>query len=163
MAHDFEDLHDIDALDDGELHDLIRQEMEDMPELDPDDVEVQVSAGAVTLAGRVGTEQELQRVEQLVADVLGIRNYRNEIVVDALVRGEAPQAADDAAAERPSDVEPHPGGVGERTSDTADHLIEDLAGESHGTEDVGRAIERGIAYEPPTRPVQEGHRSAEDH
>jgi hypothetical protein len=163
MARDYEDLHDIDALDDRELHDLIRQEMEDMPELDPDDVEVHVADGAVTLAGRVGTEQELQQVEALVADVLGIRNYRNELVVDELVRGEAPAAADVAVEERPIDVETQLGDTGDRTSDTADHLIEDLEAESHGTQDPGKATERGLSYEPPTRPVQEGHRSAEDH
>src|SRR5436309_1133866 len=99
MERDFEDLHDIDSLDDRELRDLIIQEIGEYNELDPDLVDVSVNNGHVTLSGRVGTEQELQEIEHVVTDVLGVERYSNELVVDELVRAEAPEAADEAAAE----------------------------------------------------------------
>ena len=53
----------------------------------------------MTLTGRVGTEQEIQQVEQILLDVIGITEVSNELVVDELRRGERSEAADEAWAE----------------------------------------------------------------
>ena len=87
MPGDYEDVDDIETMDDEELRDRILEEFEDYGDLDPDLVEVRVERGRVTLSGRVGTERELQQFEHVVTDVLGVRDVSNEIVVDELVRG----------------------------------------------------------------------------
>jgi hypothetical protein len=155
MAGDFEDVHDIDIMDDGELRDLIIQELGEYSQIDPDLVEVSVEGGAVTLSGRVGTEQELQQIEHVVTDVLGIERVNNEIVIDELVRAEAPEAADDAVAlER--EAQPMLGKRPDNVEDSAAHLVENLEGEMYGTQDVQQATEEGLSWEPPEGPVQEG-------
>lgn len=158
---DYEDLYSIGDLDDEELHDLIVQELSEYPELDPDLLDIQVEDGFVTLAGRVGSEAEVQEIEQVIGDVLGIANYSNEVVVDELVRVEQSEAADEAVAED-REVEAQTGEEGELTDAQADHLIEDLPGQLYGTHNVQAAISRGEAYEPPDRPVQEGSWSEEN-
>ena len=162
MADDFEDLYDLDSLDDTSVYDLILQELHEYPDLDPDLVDIQVENGFVTLSGRVGTEQELQVIEHILTDVLGIANYSNELVIDELARAEAPEGADDAVIED-EEVEAQLGEEGDRTETTADHLFEDLPGELWGTHDLQKAIEQGEAYEPPDRPIQEGSWSEERH
>jgi len=162
MATDFEDLYDLDNLDDQEIADLIYQELEEYPEIDPDLIDVEVEDGFVTVTGRVGTEWELQVVEHVLTDVLGIANYSNELVLDELVRGEYSPAADEAVAED-LEVEAQIGEGAGQTDPSAEHLIEDLAGELYGTHDVQQAIEFGEAYEVPDRPVQEGSWSEEAH
>ncbi len=161
MPGDYEDVDDIETMDDEELRDRILEEFEDYGDLDPDLVEVRVERGRVTLSGRVGTERELQQFEHVVTDVLGVRDVSNEIVVDELVRESYSEAADEAAAEQASSG-PRSGGA-DRTSDTADHLLTDTAAEQFGTDDVREAIERGYAYEPPREPIQEGSESNERH
>lgn len=161
-SHDYEDLYSIGDLDDDELHDLILQQLSEYPELDPDLLDIQVEDGFVTLAGRVGSEAELQEIEQVVADVLGIANYSNEVLVDELVRAEQNEAADVSVAED-REVDAQIGEEGEATDPQADHLIEDLPGRLYGTHNVQAAISRGEAYEPPDRPVQEGSWSEENH
>lgn len=162
MPGDFEDLYDLENMDDAEIASLILEELGEYPDLDPDRVDVQVEDGFVTLAGRVGTEQELQEIEFVISDVLGIANYSNELVVDELVRVEYNAGADDAVAED-EEVESQLGEEGRATEPTADHLLEDIVGELYGTHDAQRAIERGEAYEAPDRPVQEGGWSEENH
>lgn len=162
MPADYEDLFDLDNLDDDEIYDLIMQEVSEVPELDPELIDVQVDDGFVTLMGRVGTEQELQQFEFLVSDTLGIRNYSNEIVIDELVRAEYSEAADDAIIED-EEAEAQLGESGERTDPQADHLMEELEGEQFGTHDMQRSISRGEAYEAPDRPIQDGSWSEESH
>jgi hypothetical protein len=161
-AEDYEDIPDIDSLDDEELGALIRQELSDYPELDVDLIEIAVAGGRVTLTGRVGTERELQEFEHVLTDVIGIREVENELVIDELVRQDNPEAADVAATELALDKGPTGAGA-DRTSETAEHLMRDTAGEQYGTDDVGEAVERGYAYQPPTGPIQEGTRSRENH
>lgn len=163
MPTDYEDIFDLENLDDDELRDLIAQQIGEMPELDPDDVDVQVDDGFVILSGRVGTEQELQQAEHVLTDVLGIGNYSNELVVDELVRGEYSEAADDAVAEAEEATSTMLGEPGERTDPQAEHLLEELDGEQFGTQDAQRSVSRGEAYEPPDRPIQEGTWSEEQH
>ena len=162
MSKDFEDIHDIENLDDDSLRELVYQELTEYPEIDPDLVDVEVDNGRVRLSGRVGTEQELQQVEYVVSDVLGVQTVTNDLVIDELVRGERPEAADDAAAADRA-IEPQLGRGEERTSDTASHLIEDSKAEMFGTQDVQEAVAGGLSYEPPDRPIQEGTRSRENH
>jgi hypothetical protein len=162
MEQDYEDLFDIEYLSDQELRDLVYQQLREYPDLDPDLVDVQVQNGRVLLSGRVGTEQELQEIDHLLTDVIGVAELNNELVIDELVRGERAQAADSALAE---DVEGDPqlGTGATRTEDSARHLMPDTAAELYGTHDPQQAVQDGLAYEPPDRPVQEGTWSREQH
>ncbi len=162
MPGDFEDLYDLENLDDEEIASLILEELGEYPEIDPDAIDIDVEDGFITLSGRVGTEYELQVVEQVVSDVLGISNYSNELVLDELVRIEYPAGADDAVVED-EEVEAQLGEEGLRTESTAEHLLEDVEGHAFGTHDYPRALERGEAYEAPDRPIQEGSWSEENH
>lgn len=162
MPRDYENIHNIDDMGDQELEDLIAQELREYPDVDVDDLDIHVHGGFVRLAGRVGTEQELQVVSQVVTDVLGIRSYSNEIVIDEMRRGQMPEGADEEVA-RDATIVPQMGSNAEQTSDTADHLLEHLDEELYSTHDLGQAIQDGMNYEPPDRPIQEGSWSEENH
>jgi hypothetical protein len=161
MARDYEDIDAIDSLPDDDLRELIAQRLSDGSDYDAERVEIRVEDGHVFLEGRVGTEQELQIIEQVVTNVRGDgEEVTNDIVVDALVRGERAEAADDAAVED-MQADPVLGEGAHRTSDTAAHLLDDEAHDLHGTRDPTEAIERGFSYNPPDGPVQEGSWSEE--
>lgn len=162
MAEGYEDVYDLDSMDDAEVRDLIRQQFEEYPEFDAQRIEITVEDGFVTLSGRVGTEMELQRAEAIVADVLGIKEFSNELVIDELTRGELSEAADEAVAQD-SEATDVMGGGGEQTEPSAEHLLEDTETELYGTQDMGDAIEQGKSYNPPDRPTQMGTRSVENH
>lgn len=162
MADDFENIYDIEDMDDQEIEDLIVQELREYPDLDADSIQVRVEDGFVTLGGRAGTEQEMQEVEHIVSDILGIRDYSNEIVVDEVARAEYSAAADEAAAEAAEESSP----LGDRqtaTEDTAGHLLEHLESEMLGTRDVQEAVGEALPYNPPDHPLQEGTWSEENH
>lgn len=161
--NDYEDLYDLDDLDDTELAELIEQELSEYPGMDGDLVEIEVEDGFVRLIGRVGTEQELQSIEQVVSDVLGVQRYANELVIDELVRAERSEAADEAVAQEREASETVLREPAAQTDPQAQHLLEDTATELYGTQDMSRAISDGAAYEAPDRPTQEGHLSKEDH
>jgi hypothetical protein len=163
MAHDYEGIYDLESMDDGEIRELIEQELSETPDLDPDDLAVHVVEGRVTLEGRVGTEAEYQAAEHVVTDLIGIKDVRNDIVIDELRRGEQSEAADIAAGDRAGRSDSGSDGPGDRTSDTAAHLLEDTAGDQFGTSDVSEAISEGRSYNPPDNPVQEGTWSKENH
>ena len=164
MAREYDDIHDIANLDDGELKDLVLQELREYPDIDVDLVEVNVDQGQVRLSGRVGTEQEVQTVEQVITDVLGINNVQNELVIFDAVRGQRSEAADEAAVEEmEADAQFAAGGGATVTSDTAQHLVEDLEAEHFGTHNAQEAVERGTSYEPADRAIQQGSYSIEDH
>jgi hypothetical protein len=162
MAGDYEDVYDIEEMDDGELRDLILQKLEEEAAVDLERLEIRVADGNVTLEGRVGTERELQQIEQVVSDMLGISDAHNDVVVDELVRAERADAADEAAAEDAAADAPL-GEGGHRTSDTADHMLADTEHDQFGTSNPQEATERGFSYNPPQRPEQEGTRSEERH
>ncbi len=156
MAHDFEDLHDLDDLSDDELRDLARDALREHQLLDADDITVRVEDGVVILAGRVGTEAELRVAERVITDRLGVEQVENELVVDALRRSESPEAVDDHLAD---EAEREGLLLGDRTrplSPEASHLEEDIDARLFGTTDVGNAIEEGNAWIPPTGPTPEG-------
>ncbi len=159
MAHDFEDIHDIDDLNDDELRALVRTHLAADPSVDEADISVSVEDGVVKLAGRVGTEGEMQIAEHIVTDVLGIERFENEIVVDQMRRAESPEAIDEHLV----DEEEHEGLLlGDRAvslSPEAEHLEEDLDERLYGTTDVGRAIADGATWNPPESPTPEGRDS----
>lgn len=94
MASDYEDLYDIDNISDADLRELVLQELHEHPEIDVDFIEISVQDGEVRVAGRVGTEQEVQQIEHVLTDLLGASDIHNELVIDELVRGERSEAAD---------------------------------------------------------------------
>ncbi len=162
MPRDYENLHHIEDMGDQEIEDLVAQELREYPDVDVDDLDIHVERGFVTLGGRVGTEHELQVVSQILTDVLGVEHYSNEIVIDEARRAQMPEAADEEIA-RDATIQPQLGAGAEQTSDTADHLLEHLDEELYSTHDLGKAIQDGLNYEPPDRPIQEGSWSEENH
>lgn len=155
MVRDFEDLHDLDDLDDTELRDLVRERLADNGGVDMDNVTVRVREGVVHLLGRVGTESELRVAEHVLTDGVGVTRYENELVVDALRRTKAAEAADDAAADDEANSSILGDGDRQQSSEAA-HLEEDLGAELYGTRDVQDAIESGESYSPPDRATPEG-------
>jgi hypothetical protein len=162
MPRDFENLYDIEHLSDPDLKDLILEKIREEEELDADAIEVRVQNGTVRVSGRVGTEEEIQEIDMILADELGILDFANEVLVDEAVRAEHSEASDDARVEDEA-VEDELGESGKRTESTAEHLMPDPEGELYGTRDLQRAVERGESYNPPDRPPQLGSRSRENH
>ncbi len=156
MEKDYEDIDEIDELTDGELRALVRDRLEEQVAFDPNDVDVAVRGGVVRLSGRVGTEQELRIIEHVVTDVIGIKDVRNDLVVDSNRRAESPVPIDEHLV----DEELHEGillGDRPRQDDPeAEHLHEDIRPELFGTTDVQEAIEGGIPWNPPDGPTPEG-------
>jgi hypothetical protein len=163
MVRDYENIDDIDSLTDDELTDLARERLEQTTEIDTEAVEIAANAGRIELRGRVGTEGELQRIEHVLTDVLGIDRVTNDLVVDPLVRDLQPDAADTANIERNDDVRTAMSGGDDRTTDSAEHLLPDQAAEQFGTHDAREAVERGYSYDPPDGPIQTGTESRERH
>lgn len=155
MARDYEDLRDTGDLDDDELRALVQDALAGTDGVDAENVTVQVVGGLVLLSGRVGTVEESRVAERVLSDVLGLGEFRNELVVDALRRSEEPEAADDeaVAVEEQDDILGDPP---DQQTDTADHLAEHLQEEMFGTRDVHEAIEAGESYSPPDGPTPEG-------
>ena len=162
MAQEFNPF-DLTDMTDDEIYDVVVQHLGEYPELDMGWINVSVQGGRVTLSGRVSSDGEASVAAQALTDVVGVAELDNQLIVDELHRGEAPEAADDAFTQ---DVEVDDQ-MGEPNlvyqSDTAGHLMEDLEQQTYGTHDAGLAAEEGIPYEPPRRPVPDGYDSREDH
>jgi hypothetical protein len=156
MAHDFEDIHDLDDLNDDELHALVRTHLAADEALDEREITVRVQDGFVTLAGSVGTEAEQRIAEHVVTDVLGIEQYENLLTVDPLQRAESPLAIDEHLAEEEATEGRLLGDRAVPLSPEAEHLEEDLDARLYGTTDVGEAIAEGTAWNPPDAPTPEG-------
>lgn len=163
MSQDFDELFfDFDNMTDDEIYDVVVQQLNEYPSIDPGWIEVRVQDGHVTLSGRVGTDAEKQVAEKVVVEVMGIGEFTNELVVSELVRGDVPEAADMAAAYE-AEFDDHLGGGGPNQSDTAAHLVQDLDTQTYGTRDMQEAIEEGAPYIPPDRPIADGYTSEENH
>jgi hypothetical protein len=160
MERDFENIHDIENLTDDELRQLVRSHLAAHNALDADYLDVRVENGVVVLGGRVGTEGERRIAYHVVTDVLGITSVRDEIMIDALHRGESPEAIDDHLVEEdrtaglllgdkplPFDDESEPVD-GDDPYSRDKHLF--------GTTDVQDAIAAGTPWIPPEAPTQEG-------
>lgn len=165
MARDFENLDDLDDLNDGELRDLVRQHLREHNGIDPDDITVSISDGTVVLEGRVGTDAERRIAEHVLTDVAGLASVTNNLVVDPLRRAESPQDMDDHLAEEDRTEGLLLGDRPVAFSPEAEHLEEDLDAQLSGTTDVGKAIVDGTPWIPPESPTQEGIDGArgEDH
>lgn len=161
MAHDFEDIHDLDDLNDDELKALVRTHLAAEDGLDAREIAVTVEDGVVTLAGMVGTEAEARIAEHVVTDVLGVEQYDNQLAVDPERRATLPMDIDATLAE---EAETEGLLLGDRPvslSPEADHLEEDLGARLYGTTDVHSAIEEGTAWVPPDSPTPEGRDGSE--
>ena len=163
MAREFGgDLFDFENMTDDEIREVVSQQLREYPNLDADWIDVDVRDGFVTLSGRVGTDSEVRVAEAILDDVLGLENFSNELVVDELHRGTVSEAADEAATED-EEVDEQMGEPAMDQSDTAAHLVENLEDQTFGTHDMGEAIQEGIPYVPPDRPVGDGYESRENH
>ncbi|MBW3570194.1 MAG: BON domain-containing protein [Gemmatimonadetes bacterium] len=156
------DIFDFSGMTDDELYDVVVQELKEHPELDAGWVDVRVKDGHVTLSGRVGSDSEVSVAEQVITEILGLPGFTNELMVDELHRGEAPEAADDAVAQD-QEVQAQYGESNENQSDTAAHLVEDLEAQTYGTHSLTDAVTDGAPYSPPDRPTGEGYGSRESH
>jgi hypothetical protein len=157
-----DDFYDIENMTDEELELLVREQLDEQPDLEAAGLEITASEGRVTIGGRIGTEAEYQAIERVLTDIIGIADVTNELLVDDLRRVQQDDAADVANAELYNRPRGQRGGA-DRTEDTAAHLLDDTGAEQYGTNDVGEAVERGYSYNPPDKPIQEGHWNKEDH
>ena len=163
MARDYEDFSSIDDLDDEDLRQLVRDRLAENPDIDPDDITVEVVDGTVRLEGRVGTEAELRIAEHVVTDLVGAEDVENGLVVDAVRRADTPiDIEDHIEAERDTAGTL----MGEMPPQQSDEVNEargddDLDERMFGTTDVQDAIAHGTAYIPPESPTPEGLRGTD--
>ena len=156
MARDYEDIHNIEQMDDRELRDLVREQLEAHNGLDIDEILVHVENGAITLSGRVGTDGERRIADHILTDVLGILEFANDLVVDPIRRAESPIAIDDTLFEEEREDGLLLGDRPVPLSPEAAHLADDPEAELSGTTDVQNAIERAASWNPPESPTPEG-------
>ena len=168
MARDFEDIHDLDDLNNDELRGLVREHLRANNAVDIDDITVCVDEGTVVLGGRVGTDGEKLIAEHVVTDVLGAERVRNEISVDPMRRAESPEAVDEHLVDEDKREGLLLGDRAVPLSPETEGVQDDVDHELYGTTDVGHAIADGTAWIPPESPTPEGflnerNRSGEDH
>src|SRR4030095_12096867 len=89
MARDYEDLQNLEQLDDREIRDLVRERLAAHNGLDIDDILVEVQKGAISLSGRVGTGGRSSIADHILTDVLGVQEFTNDLVVDPIRRAES--------------------------------------------------------------------------
>ncbi len=155
MAHDYEDIHNIDSLEDRELRDLVREQLSQHSGLDIDQITVRASEGKVTLSGRVGTDGESRIAEHVLTDVLGIQDFTNDLVVDPIARGQSSEAADESVEEdaEGGSLLGHP--IPNQSAEAA-HLADGAQDDMSGTTDYERVMEDGMTWNPPDSPTPEG-------
>lgn len=157
MARDFENIYDPGELSDEELRAIVREELGNHDAVDSDSIVVGAEDGVVRLSGRVGTEAERRIAERVLTDVIGVREYRNELVVDAIHRDEEPEAIDDHLADGTSGTgAPIGQGVDDEYGPEAGEPRDDLQADTFGTTDPQRATHQGTAWIPPESPTSEG-------
>lgn len=156
MARDYEDIQNLDQLDDREIRDLVRERLAEHNGLDIDDILVEVENGAISLSGRVGTEGERRIAEHILTDVLGIEQFTNDLVIDPLRRAESPIDMDEHLAEEDRSAGLLLGDRPVPLSPEAEHLADDAETDLAGTTDVQDAIEGAKSWNPPESPTQEG-------
>ena len=156
MKHDYEDLHNIDGLDDNELRALITEQLTEHPALDIGDFTVKVNEGQITLSGRVGTEGERRIADHVLTDVLGIMEFTNDLVIDPLRRAESPEATDEHLADEEQRAGALLGDAPAPFSPEAEHLAGDRESDLAGTTDYSKVMEEGMTWNPPSVPTPEG-------
>ena len=152
----YENLHNLDELDDIELRDLVREQLAEHAGLDIDDITVRAANGLVTLSGRVGTDGERRVAEHVLTDVLGIQDFQNDLVVDSIRRAESPAAIDEHLADEDSRTGVILGDMEVPFSAESEHLADELRDDVGGTSDMQRVMEDGMTWNPPTGPTPEG-------
>jgi len=155
-AHDYEDTHDIDDLDDSELRDLVREQLAAQPMLDIDEIQVKVADGAITLSGRVGTDAEKRIAEHVITDTLGVVEFTNDLVVDSFARAESPEAIDDHLADEAQRSGVLLGDAPEPEDDEALYSAGRSPEDDSGTLDYEKAMGEGGSWSPPAGPTPEG-------
>lgn len=156
MARDYEDINSIDGLSDAELRGLVREQLAAHNALDIDDFTIEAHDGKVILAGRVGTDGERLVAERIITDVLGIRNFRNDVFVDPTRRAISPEAADESVVD---DDRREGVLLGDRPvplSPEVEDQEPSLDAELYGTSDPHIAISDATAWIPPENPTPEG-------
>jgi len=161
MAHDYEDMHNIEELDDRELRDLVREQLAEHPSIDVDDITVLVANGSVSLTGRVGTDGERRIVEHVLTDVLGITDFTNDLLVDKVRRAESPEAIDEHLVDEEERSGALLGDVAVPFSAEAEHLADEFRDDVAGTTDYTRVMEDGMTWNPPQGPTPEGMRGSD--
>ncbi|CAN5284555.1 hypothetical protein BH09GEM1_BH09GEM1_02320 [soil metagenome] len=156
MTRDYEDLHNIEALDDNELRELVREQLREHASLDIDEITVHAQQGKVTLSGRVGNDGERRVAEHVLTDVLGIEDYVNDLVVDQLARAHNSEAADESVAEAAERSGALRGDVEVAMTDESAHLADGIDDDIGGTSDYQKVMEDGLTYNPPNSPTAEG-------
>ncbi len=156
MAHDYEDLHNFDQMEDREIRDLVREQLAEHGALDVDDIAVTVDDGRITLAGRVGTDGERRIAERVLSDVLGVQEFSNELVVDPIRRAESPMAIDDHLVDEDARAGTLLGDRAVPLSDEAQHLADQGEDDLTGTTDYQSVMEDGRTWTPPDSPTPEG-------
>ena len=157
MAHDFEDIHDLDDLNDDELKALVRTHLAGETGLDSREITVLVEDGVVTLAGAVGTESEQRIAEHVVTDVLGVEHYDNQLTVDPSRRAVSPMDIADHLAD---EAETEGLLLGDRPlqqdDEAAQHDADRTDARAFGSTDIQEVIAGGVPWIPPESPTQEG-------
>lgn len=156
MARDYEDIQNLDQLDDREIRDLVRERLAEHNGIDIDDIVVNVQNGAIALSGRVGTESERRIADHILTDVLGVQEFRNEIVIDPIRRAESPMDIDEHLAEEDREAGLLLGDRPVPLNPEAEHLADDAETDLAGTTDVQDAIEGAKSWNPPESPTPEG-------
>ena len=156
MARDFEDIHDLDDLSDAELRELVRQHLAANNTVDLDDLTVTVEQGVVMLEGRVGTDEERQVAEHVVADVLGIERFENRIFVDPLRRAVTSEDIDEHLVQEDREEGLMLGDKPAPLETTVEYAEENEEAQQFGTSDVTKSIEEGATWIPPESPTPEG-------
>jgi hypothetical protein len=156
MARDYEDLQNLDQLDDREIRDLVRERLAGHNGLDIDDIVVTVQNGAIALSGRVGTESERRIADHILTDVLGVEEFTNDIVIDPIRRAESPMDIDDHLNEEERESGLLLGDRPVPLNPEAEHLADDADADLDGTTDVQDAIEGAKSWNPPESPTPEG-------
>ena len=159
MARDYENLNDIQDLDDRELRDLVHEHLAAHGALDVDDITISVQNGHVLLSGRVGTDGERRIAEHVLTDVVGVSDYANEIVVDPTRRAESPMAIDEHLADEAARAGTLMGDVALPLEPSAEYAAADQAdtvGELDGSTDYEQVTQNGIPWNPPSSPTPEG-------
>jgi BON domain len=160
MAHDYEDMHNIEELEDAELRDLVREQLDEHPSLDIREISVLVANGHVTLSGRVGTDGERRIAEHLLTDVLGVTDFTNDLMIDPTHRAESPEASDEQIVDGAGN-DAAVGDVEVPFSAEAEHLADELQDDLAGTTDYTRVMEDGMTWNPPDGPTPEGMRGTD--
>ena len=159
-AHDYENTHDIDELDDHELRELVREHLAAQPALDIELITVSVNDGAITLSGRVGTDGERRIAEHVITDTLGIMEFTNDIVVDVLSRAESPMDIDAHLADEEIRSGALLGDAPGQRADTDDRSPRG-ADDDAGTADYEKMMGEGLTWNPPSGPTPEGMRGSD--